>query len=40
METQIKVGENVLFLESAAADIKSHGKDLLLVQENSILGTF
>lgn len=40
METRIKVGENVLFLESSAADVRSHGKDLFLLQENAVLGTF
>jgi co-chaperonin GroES (HSP10) len=40
METKIKVGERVLFLESAVADIRSHGKDLFLLQENAVLGTY
>lgn len=39
-ETTVKTGENVVFLESAAAEIKSHGEDLYLLQENAVLGTF
>lgn len=40
MDTQVKTGEKVVFLEGTGATIRSHGEELLLLMERDILGTY
>lgn len=38
MPTRITVGSKVLFLDGQGGDVKSHGMDLVLLNEDSVIG--
>lgn len=38
--TKVKKGDNVLFLEGSGGDVKSHGMDLILLNEDNLIGTY
>ncbi len=39
IETEVKVGETILFRRFGAEEIKVEGEDLLMIRESDILGT-